>query len=194
LGIKIPAGVVSKAVYMGQEPKATVRLVFSGDFVYNRDNNNQIDALAEVLNIKLIERLREDEGGVYGVSASASQSKYPQNRYSLSISFGCAPENVEKLIASTLDEINKIKTNGALPVDIQKFVAEETRTTETDLKTNGFWLGSIIDSYQNEEDPKEILTYLDSLKKINPENLKSAANQYLSGKNYIRLVLMPEKK
>jgi zinc protease len=93
-----------------------------------------------------------------------------------------------------LDEINKIKTNGALPVDIQKFVAEETRTTETDLKTNGFWLGSIIDSYQNEEDPKEILTYLDSLKKINPENLKSAANQYLSGKNYIRLVLMPEKK
>jgi zinc protease len=194
LGIKIPAGVVSKAVYMGQEPKATVRLVFSGDFVYNRDNNNQIDALAEVLNIKLIERLREDEGGVYGVSASASQSKYPQNRYSLSISFGCAPENVEKLIASTLDEINKIKTNGALPVDIQKFVAEETRTTETDLKTNGFWLGNIIDSYQNEEDPKEILTYLDSLKKINPENLKSAANQYLSGKNYIRLVLMPEKK
>jgi zinc protease len=194
LGIKIPAGVIAKTVYKGQEPKATVRLVFSGDFTYNKENNKRIDALAEVLNIKLIERLREDEGGVYGVSANASQTKFPQNRYSLSISFGCAPENVEKLIASTLDEINKIKTNGALEVDIQKFVAEETRTTETDLKTNGFWLGNIIDSYQNEEDPKDILTYTDSLKKITPEHLKAAANLYLSGKNYIRLVLMPEKK
>lgn len=194
LGIKIPAGVIAKTVYKGQEPKATVRLVFSGDFTYNKENNKRIDALAEVLNIKLIERLREDEGGVYGVSANASQTKFPQNRYSLSISFGCAPENVEKLIASTLDEINKIKTNGALAVDIQKFVAEETRTTETDLKTNGFWLGNIIDSYQNEEDPKDILNYTDSLKKITPEHLKAAANLYLSGKNYIRLVLMPEKK
>lgn len=194
LGIKIPAGVIAKTVYKGQDAKATVRLVFSGDFTYNKENNKRIDALAEVLNIKLIERLREDEGGVYGVSANASQTKFPQNRYSLSISFGCAPENVEKLIASTLDEINKIKTNGALAVDIQKFVAEETRTTETDLKTNGFWLGNIIDSYQNEEDPKDILTYTDSLKKITPEHLKAAANLYLSGKNYIRLVLMPEKK
>lgn len=194
LGIKIPAGVIAKTVYKGQDAKATVRLVFSGDFTYNKENNKRIDALAEVLNIKLIERLREDEGGVYGVSANASQTKFPQNRYSLSISFGCAPENVEKLIASTLDEINKIKTNGALEVDIQKFVAEETRTTETDLKTNGFWLGNIIDSYQNEEDPKDILTYTDSLKKITPEHLKAAANLYLSGKNYIRLVLMPEKK
>lgn len=194
LGIKIPSGIISKTVYKGQEPKATVRLFFSGDFTYNRDNNNQIDALAEVLNIKLIERLREDEGGVYGVSARASGSKFPQNRYNLSISFGCAPENVEKLIASTLDEINKIKTNGALPVDIQKFVAEETRGIETQLKTNGFWLNNMISAYQDEEDPKDVLTYIDSLNKISPETLKNAANLYLSGKNYIRLVLMPEKK
>lgn len=194
LGIKVPAGVIAKTVYKGQEPKATVRLVFSGDFTYNNDNNNQLDALAEVLNIKLIERLREDEGGVYGVNASSSQSKFPKNRFNLTISFGSAPENVEKLIASTLDEINKIKTNGALQVDIQKFVAEETRTTETDLKTNGFWLGNMVNAYQNEEDPKDVLTYIDSLKKITPESTKAAANLYLSGKNYIRLVLMPEKK
>ena len=150
--------------------------------------------MAEVLNIKLIERLREDEGGVYGVNAGASYSKFPVNRYSFSISFGCAPENVDKLIASTLDEINKIKTNGAVAIDIQKFVAEETRTTETQLKTNSFWLSNIVGSYQNGEDPKEVLTYVDSLKLITPESLKAASNTYLSGKNLIKFVLLPEKK
>ena len=194
LGIKIPAGKIEKTVLKGQEPKATVRLVFSGDYVYNQENNNQLEALAEVLNIKLIERLREDEGGVYGVGARASYSKYPQNRYSLNISFGCGPENVEKLIASTLDEINKIKQNGAQAGDIGKFVAEERRTTETQLKENGFWLGYLTGQIQDNEDPKQILGYLESLKKVTPEALKVAANKYLNGTNYIRLVLLPESK
>ena len=194
LGIKTPAGKIQKLVYKGQEPKANVRLVFTGDYTYNETNNNQLDALAEVLSIKLIERLREDEGGVYGVGARASYSKYPQGRYSMNISFGCAPENVEKLVASTLDEISKVKKNGALALDIEKFVAEERRTTETQLKENGFWLGYLTGAVQNNDDPKQILTYLESLKKIKPEVLKAAANQYLSGNNLVRLVLLPEAK
>jgi zinc protease len=142
----------------------------------------------------LIERLREDEGGVYGVGARASYSKYPQARYSFNISFGCGPENVEKLIASTLDEINKIRQNGAQAVDIEKFVAEERRSTETQLKENGFWLGYLTGQIQDNEDPKQILGYMESLKKISPETLKEAAKKYLSGNNYIRLVLLPENK
>lgn len=192
LGIKIPAGKIDKKVYKGKEPKATVRLVFSGDYTYNEKNNNQLEALAEVLNIKLIERLREDEGGVYGVGARATYSKQPHARYSMSISFSCGPENVDKLIASTLDEINKIRQNGAQQVDIEKFVAEETRTTETQLKENGFWLGYISGQLQNDEDPKQVLAYVSSLKELNPGTLKTAANTYLDGSNYIRIVLLPE--
>ena len=193
LGIKIPAGKIDKKIYKGQEPKANVRLVFSGDYNYNEKNNNQLDALAEVLSIKLIERLREDEGGVYGVGARASYSKQPKERYSMTISFGSAPENVEKLINSTLDEINKIRQNGAQAIDLEKFIAEETRTTETQLKDNGFWLNYLNTQLQNDEDPKQVLNYLTSLKELNPAVLKSAANTYLSGNNYIRLVLLPEK-
>ncbi|MDF3077743.1 MAG: peptidase domain protein [Sphingobacteriaceae bacterium] len=194
LGIYPPAGKLVKQVYKGQEQKSTVRLLFSGDYNYNEADNLQLDALAEVLNIKLIERLREDEGGVYGVGAGASYSKYPKGRYSFTISFGCGPENVEKLIASTLDEINKIKQNGALQVDIDKFKAEETRTTETQLKENDFWHPYLASHYQINEDPKQILGYLESLKSVTPESLKAAANKYLSGQNYIRMVLMPDKK
>lgn len=192
LGIAIPAGKFDKKVYKGQEPKANVRLVFSGTYTWSLKHNNQLDALAEILTIKLIERLREDEGGVYGVGARATYSKFPKSRYSFSISFGCAPENVEKLISSTLDEINKIRQNGAQTVDIEKFIAEETRTTETQLKDNGFWLGYLSNQLQNEEDPKQILTYLESLKELSPEFLKATV-QYRLADNFIRMVLLPEK-
>ena len=192
LGITIPAGKIDKKIYKGQEPKANVRLVFSGDYTYSVKHNNQLDALAEVLTIKLIERLREDEGGVYGVGARASYSKFPKSKYTFNISFGCAPENVEKLISSTLDEINKIKQNGALKLDMEKFIAEETRSTETQIKDNGFWLGYLTSQYQNEEDPKQILSYLESLKELTPEFLKATA-QYRLSDNFIRMVLLPEK-
>lgn len=193
LGITIPAGKIDKKIYKGQEPKANVRLVFSGDYTYSEKHNNQLDALAEVLNIKLIERLREDEGGVYGVGARASYTKMPKGRYTFNISFGCAPENVEKLINSTLDEINKIKEKGALAVDIEKFIAEETRSNETQLKDNNFWLSYLMNQYQNEEDPKQVLKYVESLKEITPEALKAAA-QYRLSDNFIRMVLLPEAK
>jgi zinc protease len=194
LGIKIPAGKIDKKVYKGQEAKANTRLVFSGDYEFNEKNNTQLDALAEVLSIKLIERLREDEGGVYGVGARASYSKHPSGRYTFTITFGSAPENVEKLIASTLDEINKIRQKGAEPVDIEKFIAEETRTTETQLKDNAFWLNYLNTQLQNDEDPKQVLRYLASLKNLSSETLKDAANKYLSGNNFIRLVLLPEAR
>jgi len=193
LGIQIPAGKIDKKIYKGQEPKASVRLVFSGDYTWSEKHNNQLNALAEVLTIKLIERLREDEGGVYGVGARASYSKFPKGRYSFNISFGCAPENVEKLISSTLDEINKIRVNGALAGDIEKFIAEETRTTETQLKDNGFWLGYLTSQLQNEDEPKQVLSYLESLKELSPEALKATVQYRLNPDNFIRMVLLPEK-
>ena len=81
-----------------------------------------------------------------------------------------------------------------MQVDIDKFKAEETRTTETQLKENGFWHPYLAGQYQLNESPKQILNYVESLKNVTPESLKAAANKYLSGQNYIRMVLMPDKK
>jgi zinc protease len=192
--IQPPAGVISKTVNKGVGDKSTVQLVFSGDYDYNDVNNIQVDALEEVLNIKLIERLREQESGVYAPGVRASYHKIPGGRYTFTISFGCAPENVDKLINATMEEIGKIKQNGALPADIQKFVAEEARSTQQQLKQNVFWAGYLASSSQNGENPDQILKHVNSLEQITPQSTKDAANKYLSGKNLIKLILMPEKK
>ncbi len=193
LGIRTPAGQISKTVYRGVDPKASVQLVYSGDLKWSTETTTQLDALAEVLEIKLIEKLREEESGVYGVGANAAYSKYPVPRYTFRINFGCAPENVEKLIARTQALINDLKEKGALPADIAKFKAETRRETEVQLKDNQFWLNYLQSQYYNGDDPDEILHEDEQLKKVTVESTKQAANQYF-GPNQIRLVLMPEKK
>jgi zinc protease len=94
----------------------------------------------------------------------------------------------------TLDEIAEIKLNGAQPADIQKFVAEEARTTREQMKENIFWAGYLASSSQNGENPDEILKHVGNLEQVTVQSTKDAANKYLSGKNLIKLILMPEKK
>jgi len=194
LGIHIPAGQLTKEVHKGIGDKSSVQLVFSGDYDFSADNNLQVDALNEILNIKLIERLREKEGGVYAPGVRANLVKIPNQRYSIIVYFGCAPANVEKLINATMEEINKIKQNGPEAVDIQKFVAEETRSTEVQLKENSFWAAHLSASSQNGEDPDAVLHHIQDLNKVTVQSVKDAANKYLSGSNLIKLILLPEKQ
>jgi len=193
LGIHAPSGQLTKTVYKGIGDKSNVQLVFSGAYDYNETNNIQLDALGEVLQIKLIERLREKESGVYSPGVRASYSKLPTGRYSIGVYFSCAPSNVEKLIAATMEEIAKIKKDGAQLVDIQKYTAEDKRSTEVQLKENGFWAGHLIRTAQYQENPDAVLNHNKDLEQVTVQSTKDAANKYL-GDNLIKFILYPEKK
>ncbi|MDP9047165.1 MAG: insulinase family protein, partial [Bacteroidota bacterium] len=194
LNIGPPAGQITKIVNKGIGDKSSVQLVFHGNYEYNDANNMQLDALESILDIKLTERLREQESGVYSPGVRASYKKIPSGRYSFTVAFECAPANVDKLINASLDEINKVKQNGGLPVDIEKFKAQEARSTQVQLKENIFWAGYLGAASQNQESADAILNHVSSLNDVTVQTTKDAANKYLSGSNLIRFILMPEKK
>lgn len=194
LGIHPAPGTIIKIVYKGIEPKAAVRLNFNGNYNYNALNNMTMDALGEILQIRLTERLREDESGVYSPSVSVGYHKIPSQRYSFTISFGCAPQNVDKLIASALDEVNKLKTDGPLAVNLEKFKAESRGVHETKLRKIDFWSQYLKEQISNNEDLYEVNTYDASMQKITIESVKACADKYLGFDNFIKLILLPEKK
>ncbi|RFZ81368.1 insulinase family protein [Mucilaginibacter terrenus] len=194
LNIHPAEGQITKTVYKGIDDKATVQLVFSGKYDYSEPNNLQMDALEEVLNIKLTERLREQESSVYAPGVRFAYNKLPSARYTVTIYFTCGSANVDKLIAATMDEISKLKLNGAQPADIQKFVAEEARSTQVQLKDNIFWAGYLGAAAQNGQNPDDILSHVSHLDQVTPASTKATALKYLNSSNLIKLILMPEKK
>jgi zinc protease len=194
LAIRPAAGQLTKTVYKGLDDKATVQLVFNGAYEYNETNNIQLDALEEVMNIKLTERLREQESGVYAPGVRISYFKIPAGRYTASIYFTCSSANVDKLIAATMDEISKLKLNGATAADIQKFVSEEARSTQVQLKENVFWAGYLGGTSQNGQNPDDILRHVSNLEQVTVESTKQTAAKYLNTSNLLKLILMPEKK
>ena len=194
LNIHPPAGQITKTVNKGIGDKSRVQLVFSGDYTYNEANNMQLDALESILQIKLVERLRQKDGEVYSPGVQAGYKNLPAGRYTLTVYFECAPANVDKLMADALDEINKIKQTGALPADVEKFQVQEARSTQVQLKENFFWAGYLGAVSQNKGDFDAILSHVSNLNNVTVQSTKDAANKYLSGSNLIKFILMPDKK
>ncbi len=192
LGIHIPEGNFTKKVYKGTEDKATVKIVYSGNFVYDTTSTIALDALTEVLQMKLTRRLREEESGVYSPSVMVNYNKYPRNRYAVSINFGCAPANVDNLIKATEEEIHKLQENGAGREAVEKLIAEEEKDLEKSIRTNNFWLSWLSSYYQDNEDPTYINRYLAELRKVNTGTIQNAAKEYLNSSNRIEFILLPE--
>jgi zinc protease len=192
LNIHIPAGIIHATAKKGKDPKAVVRLVISGGYQYSPETNMQLNALGEILQFRITDRLREKEGGTYSPNVRVSYNKYPANRYAYTIQFGCAPANVDKLIAATKEEINKVKVEGITDLDITKFNTEETRQLELQMDDNGFWLSFLSKQYENGDDPLVILQFPELIKQVTPASVKAAANLYLNENNFIKLVLIPE--
>ncbi|MBM4186152.1 MAG: insulinase family protein [Gemmatimonadetes bacterium] len=192
IGLRAPRGVVTREVRRGIEPKSQTELVFTGPFSFARSDRFLLRSIAEILEIKLREVLREDLGGTYGVSVSPGANRIPEPEYNLSIRFGSAPDRVETLVAAIFAQIDTLTTIGPAEKDLAKVRETTIRTRETDLKENGFWLGQLAAVDQNGEDPSIILRQSEFLPLLTADRVRSAAAQYLDRGNYVRITLLPE--
>ncbi|MCX6291462.1 MAG: insulinase family protein [Bacteroidetes bacterium] len=193
LGITPPKGMFERTVKKGIEPKSAVRMVFTMPFEYNRNNRNDVNALMKLVNIKLRESLREDKSGVYGVSCQAMPKHYPRQSLEVTISFGCAPKNVDSLILAANEVLDKIRKDGCDDKNLIKVKEGSLRERESGLKENQFWIGVLNSNYMNGENILDLLHFTDYVNSLKGDDFKKFAGQYLRAENYAKFVLMPEK-
>jgi zinc protease len=191
-GVRPPTGVVQRIVKKGTEPKARTALVFTGPFEYTRQNRYYLNALAELLNIKLREALRENLGGTYGVSVSPSAAREPRPSYRFTIGFGSAPERLEDLTAAALAQIDSVKRFGITTEYLNKVKEAAFRSRETALKQNSYWLSQISTFDQNGWALDEIPNGEKLISALTAEDIQRAAQKYLRTDNYVRVSLYPE--
>ncbi|RTY87528.1 pitrilysin family protein [Flavobacterium sp. GT3R68] len=191
-GYRFLKGDLKKVVNKGADPKSSVTIMYYGDAVYSPKEAAALEALGEVLTIKLIEELRENESGVYGISARGSMNKVPYQAFNFNIGFPCGPENAEKLTASALKELQKIIDNGPEAKDIAKFKEAELLDYKKNIKENKYWLSNFTKSFINGTNPAEILQTEEKISEITAKDIQDVAKKYLT-KDKVIGMLMPEK-
>ena len=192
-GIIPPEGVIRKTIYRGQEEKSRVSLIFTGKHSWSRQDNYALSSMASVMRMKLRETLREDLSGTYGTSMAASLNIYPREGYRVSIDFGCEPGRVDELIGAVFQVIDSMQVFGPDTGYINKVKETQRRTFESQLEQNRFWLSSLVLYAMRGQDPSMILQYPDLIKTLSPEMVQNAAKTFFDRKNYVQVVLKPEK-
>ncbi|WGK64392.1 M16 family metallopeptidase [Croceiramulus getboli] len=179
-------------VRKGTDPKSLVQIIWEEETTYDPKEALAIDALGEVLSIKLIEKLREEEGGVYGVGARGTLSKISFSNVTFSISFPCGPENVDKLVEAALQEVAKIKQDGPTAKDVQKVKETYTVERKENLQKNAFWLQEMVQADLEDRDLSRILNYDQAVSDLTGADIQDVAKKYLDD-NYFLGILMPEE-
>jgi zinc protease len=192
VGVKYLKGKATKTVEAGTEPKSQVSISFSGDDKWTLDAERDARVLQMGLRMRLREVLREDMGGVYGVSISGGLVREPKPRRTFTVSFGCAPDNVDKLREAVFAEIAKIQKDGLGDTYVGKIVEQLRRAHEVDLKENRYWMGLLRSAYYYGDDFTALADIEAVVKRVTSANLKASALHFFDDKNAVIGILKPK--
>lgn len=187
-----PVGGKKLVFKKGQENQSMIFAVYSGDITYSTDFAISADAVAEVLNIKVIEELREKLGGIYTGGYGANVSKRPYGNFRVFMQLPCGPENVEKLLTAADAEIKKIQQSGPEQKDLDKVKSQWKEAHRTELKENKYWLGAMSDVLFWKDDKSIVFDFEKTIDKLTPADVQKAAQTLFKDNNGFISILYPE--
>ena len=129
-------------------PKATTGLIYSGKLKYNLQNDIQLDALEQILDIVLTDKIREKLGGTYGVQVSSELEKTPEEGFSIQLMFDTDPERRAELVNAIDVTISEMQKTGPSAENVQKVKEFMTKQHADELKKNDYMLNTLNNQYR----------------------------------------------
>jgi zinc protease len=194
VGMRPVSGVVKREVRSGADDKSTVSLNFTGAADFSEAEELRLSALAEVMNLRIIDVLREKMGLIYGGGMNANMTRIPYGHYAIGVTLPTGPGNVDKVLAATFAEIERMKVQGPDLADLDKVKRNWVQSYRKSLRENGYWLAHFQSALTEGTDPASILGFERQVEAISAADLKAAAQRYFNTSNYVQVVLYPEKE
>ena len=191
LGVRPVRGVVKREVAIGAEDRSTVSLTFTGPADVSEREELRLAALTEVLNLRIIDVLREKLGLIYGGGMESSMTRIPYPHYLASVTLPTGPANVDKVLTATFAEIERMRNDGPSQADLDKVKTNWMQNYRKSLQDNGYWLAALQTSLTEGTDPATTLTMDKDIEALTVADVQGAARRYLDGGNYVQVVLKP---
>lgn len=194
-GVKQPKGKVIKEINLPLAvPKGTVVISYSGATKYVPENYLSYEVLNGILDIVYTEKVREDEGGTYGVGVNANSQIRPVQKTRLMISFDCDPARTAQLKEIVYKELQNIATVGPKQVDLDKAVSNMLKKKEEDSAHNNYWSTVLRTYYTNGININDPKSFQDVLNSLTVKDIQKITKKYLSKADQLEIVFLPEKK
>jgi zinc protease len=193
-GAKWRSNFIKKEIFIPMEDaKARVNIAYKKEMSYSAKNAINTKVVGDILQLRITETIRESEGGAYSPRASSNFFREPKSQATISVSFDCNPDLVDRLSKIVQEEIKKIAEGNINDADLNKtktnFLKERQQLkdqSEYDMQllTNFFRYG------ENMNDSKNFENIINTISKKTIQNI--AKKIIINGQSY-EIIFKPKK-
>ena len=180
--------------HKGKEQKSLILAIYSGETTYSPELSTKLGALSEIINIKIIEEMREKIQGIYGGGTNGSLSRIPYPEFSFILQLPCGPEKVDTLLREFEKELSTIAAKGPDQTYLDKVKKQWLEGYRTEMKTNEFWLSKLGQIKQGDTNADRFLHFEKYVNALSPADVQSAAKLVNNAPSKVTGILMPEAK
>ena len=162
-----------------ENPMVTCYMVYNGEMEYTMENQMKMQVLSDVMDIVYTEKIREDEGGTYGVGVNGNLTLRPKETFMFLIAFQTNKEMYEKLIGIAVAELQNVANQGPRPEDLKKVKEFLIKKHSEDLESNRYWMNCI--QTQNRDGYNPMANYEQIVNGITADDVANMAKAVLKG-------------
>ena len=151
----------------------------------------RLQLLLEVLNLRIMEVLREQKTLIYSGGIGGSLAYAPYEQFGVRAVLPSSPENVPAVIQAMEDEIRTIQANGPTASDMAKVVKNWLAVQGKQEEDNEYWLAQLQTRRVLNKPLESMLQWHALVLNTTALDIQQAAKTYLPLNQYIKAVLSP---
>ena len=190
--ISVTKGNIEKTVNLSmQTPKSTVHQLYTAYLPVDIKTTVTLDAANYILDMIYTKKIREEQGGTYGVGSALQGRRRPTARIDVHVLFSTNPESAELLSKIAIDELKAYAENG--PTDEQFNMAIENlkKNLPESRINNGHWMKALQHYAEYGEDYDKL--YEEAINSLTKDDIKSTLQAILAQGNFIEVMLAPQE-
>ncbi len=193
LGVRAVKGIVQDNFDVKMEqPKVGVQMLYWGEGIdYSLRNSVIMSYFKAALDDLLLESVREELGGTYGVGVSMSIAKRPFEYYRVSLRYDTNEEQIDHMQDTIIKQLERIATEGVAKERMDKTREYLLKSFGNTKEHNSGWLGYINSLYVNDID--YLADYEKVILEITSDDVRNIAQKILSDENRVEVIMHPKK-
>lgn len=179
---RFPAGTVEpvRLTHNGPAEQALAYIAWpTTDAIADRTEARRISMLSAVLNLRVLEEIRERQALAYGPGVGSSSSDTYPGYGSLVIRAETAADKLAAFYAAVDDIVARVRDEPVTEDELNRARLPIIESLRRSQASNEYWLGQLADVATRPEDVEQTLTHISDLEAVTTADIQALARRYL---------------
>jgi len=178
--------------HSGRSDQGIAAIAWKTTDVYSDEESAARRIVTDVLQLRLMDRLRVRDGATYAPAAVANASRtFPG--YGYIAAYAEIPPEKSQLFFDTVKEVTAdLRDKGPTADEFERARKPELDALEKGTETNAYWAGALAGAQMDERRLKLVRDAMPGLQRVTPADVQRVARKYLSDEKAWKLVIVPK--